>query len=858
MSNKELPLEAYVKTQPREHQKKALELSKNKKNFAYFMEMGCVDGETEFLSNRGWIKFKDFKLNDWEAPLLVAQVEDAKYDDTPYRKIMSFVPPISYIHKKVDCMYHFYNKKHGEQVDMMLTGNHRWVGRYHKDAGSRHGTDEYIYGEFLAGEVGKTLTDINRSVNRKNDTFDVLQKCWYSDGCQGYAPKRNNLSQLSQWMLRIQTAVIADGHFPNKDDNKCVFEFAKERKTKRLLMLCQKAGILAIKQKLRKKGTTRISIIAPDRTKFFDERFWLLSPMQQGYIFDEVFHWDGSVTENRDLKRFYSTNKQSADFVQFLCITHGFGSNIYTCTKNDKPFYTVSYNPSRGINNTWSCEKPFVTPRIWTGVKQCEKISKEQDAYCFRVPSGQLLLRRKDFVFITGNSGKTKVMIDNMAYLHEIGAITGAVIFAPKGVYRNWSDIEIPKHLSDNVPRQVLLWRADASDGYKKKLFDAIKKGAPGMLQVLVFNVESMTSEKGAKLVQEFLKQHKDNCLGIIDESTCIKNHKAKRTKSLISVGAKCKVKRIATGSPITNSPLDLYSQMAFLDKRILGHGSYYSFRATYADVQRVPTRQGLSYDKIIAYKNLDRLSRDIEPFSFRVTKKECLDLPDKIYMTRYVDLTKEQINIYKQMQEMSMATFNGEIMSVSIILTRILRLHQVLCGSYTSDTGSVIKIPNKRLEALEETLDELSGKSIIWANYIQNVHDIQELLSKKYGDDSFVTYIGETSSDDRQRAIALFQDESSPVKYFIGNVQTAGKGITLTAASNVIYFSNNYSLELRQQSEDRAHRIGQKNNVTYIDLMVPGSIDEKIIKALLSKRDLANEILKDDLENWIKLDKIG
>ena len=206
-------------------------------------------------------------------------------------------------------------------------------------------------------------------------------------------------------------------------------------------------------------------------------------------------------------------------------------------------------------------------------------------------------------------------------------------------------------------------------------------------------------------------------------------------------------------------------------------------------------------------------------------------------------------------MQEMSMATFNGEIMSVSIILTRILRLHQVLCGSYTSDTGSVIKIPNKRLEALEETLDELSGKSIIWANYIQNVHDIQELLSKKYGDDSFVTYIGETSSDDRQRAIALFQDESSPVKYFIGNVQTAGKGITLTAASNVIYFSNNYSLELRQQSEDRAHRIGQKNNVTYIDLMVPGSVDEKIIKALLSKRDLANEILKDDLENWIKLD---
>lgn len=847
---------SYIKTPPREYQRKALELSKNKKNFAYFMEMGCVDGETEFLSNRGWIKFKDFKLNDWEAPLLVAQVEDSTYDETPYRKIMSFVPPISYIQKSVESMYYFHSNRRGHHVNMMLSHDHRWVGRYRRSAGCGKRKDSFTYGEFLAGEVGKTLTDINRSWNRKDDSFDVLQRCWMYDGVVGYSyPKGSNpIAELDEWLLRIQVAIIADGHFPNKNDNKCVFEFAKERKVERLLYLCKKAHILAVKQNLRKKNTVRISIIAPDRTKYFDERFWTLPPMKHHQIFDEVFNWDGYIDGRGELKKFYSTNKQSADFVQFLCVTHGYYAHLSQMMKNDKPYYTVSYNPAKGINSNWNVQKGFVEPDVWSGIRKSEKIKGPMLAYCFRVPSGQLLLRRRNEVFVTGNSGKTKVMIDNMAYLSQIDAITGAVIFAPKGVYRNWAEIEIPKHLSDNVQRQVLVWKAEASAGYKRKLVEAIKQANPSVLQILVFNVESLTSDSGKKVVQDFLKQHNNNVLGIVDESTCIKNHKAKRTKSLIEIGQKCKVRRIATGSPITNSPLDIYSQMAFLDKRILGHGSYYSFRNTYANVEKVPTRQGLSYPKIVNYKNLDRLSKDLAPFSFRITKKECLDLPDKVYMTRSVELTPEQITIYNQLKSLSMATFNSEIMSAQIVLTKILRLHQVLCGCYTSDSGEVIPVPNKRIDALEETLEELSGKTIIWANYLQNIHDIEKFLSDKYGKDSFVTYIGSTTPDERQAAINSFQDENSPVKFFIGNVQTAGRGITLTAASNVIYFSNNYSLEMRQQSEDRAHRLGQKNKVTYIDLVVRGSIDEKIIRALLAKRDIANEILHDDLGSWIDL----
>ena len=192
--------------------------------------------------------------------------------------------------------------------------------------------------------------------------------------------------------------------------------------------------------------------------------------------------------------------------------------------------------------------------------------------------------------------------------------------------------------------------------------------------------------------------------------------------------------------------------------------------------------------------------------------------------------LTPEQKRLYKEMKNLSFTMLDDEIMSVQVALTKLLRLHQILCGSFTTDDGQIQKIPNNRIEALSEVLDETSGKVIIWANYLQNIEDIKQLLTEKYGAESFVVYTGATGNDDRVEAIKQFQNANSPVRFFLGNVQTAGRGITLTAAQTVIYFSNNYSLEMRQQSEDRAHRVGQVNNVTYVDLVVRDSLDEKII----------------------------
>lgn len=819
-----------MKTKPFGHQTTALERSHNKKNFAYFMEMGCVDGDTEFLTNRGWIAFKDFDLSKWKRPLLVAQCTKHNFEE---QLTTEFVPPTSFVKKKADKWFHIT----AQGLDMMVTDCHDVVGRY----------SEGIFNKFCFGEKPGNL--------HKYSDFRVPTTLSRYEGIYGYTHKKKPAQLLTPEQMRVMVAVIADGHFPNVTDDRCIIELRKQRKIDRLHKLLKKAGITYVveertSESVAGQGVFKFQFIAPIRKKIYDNDFWLCDAVLKSAIFHEFPHWDGSLpTKAAPYTRFYSTEKQSIDFIQYVCAIHGATAQIcgreYQNSKNTKVCYTVRYGKSKANSEELVLGKK---------IKDIVEIEEENTAYCLRVPSGMLLLRRNGKIFVTGNSGKTKVMIDNMAYLYAAGHITGAIILAPKGVYRNWSEKEIPDHLADEIQRDVYVWKADAAKSYKMKLKEEV--GTKGdKLKILVYNVESLISEEGRKVIDKFVKTHQGNLFICMDESTCIKNPKAKRTKAACLLSSQCKIRRIATGSPVTNSPLDLFSQCAFLDIGILGAGSFYAFRNRYAVTQKMQTRVGAAYDKILCYKNLDDLARRLKDFSYRVTKKECLDLPDKIFVTRDVELTPEQVKVYKEMSEHLFATYNQAEMSAQITLTKMLRLHQVLCGSFIDDDGNVHKLPNKRIDALMECLEETDGKVIIWANYISNIEDIVQSISQKYGEDSVVTYYGATPAEDRVRAIQLFQDDTSPCKFFVGNVQTAGRGITLTAASTCIYFSNNFSLEMRQQSEDRAHRFGQKNNVTYIDFVVPKSMDEKVIKSLLEKRDIANTILEDgELESWIKL----
>ncbi len=449
--------------------------------------------------------------------------------------------------------------------------------------------------------------------------------------------------------------------------------------------------------------------------------------------------------------------------------------------------------------------------------------------------------------FMEMGTGKSKVLVDNMAMLYDKGKINGALIIAPKGVYRNWLEQEIPIHLASHIKPKMVLWTALTSKTKEKEYQTLFETGFD--LHVLIMNVEAFSTKKGSEFAYKFLRSHKT--LMAVDESTTIKNPSAKRTKTLITLGRHATYRRILTGSPVTKSPLDLYSQCAFLDEELLGHASYYSFRNRYAHM--IDRNFGGRRVQIVgSYKRLDELEEILKEFSYRVQKKDCLDLPKKIFINRTVELTAEQDKAYQTMKSAALASLEGKLATAPHTLTQLMRLHQITCGHLKSDDGKITNFKHNRIEELMDVMDEMEGKVIIWANYIHDIEEIVKTVKKKYGDDSIVQYYGAVSSDDRQKAIKLFQDPKSPVKYFVGNTQTGGYGITLTAASNVVYYSNSYDLEKRLQSEDRAHRIGQHKPVTYVDLIAPKTVDEKIIKALRGKINIASQIMGDTLDAWI------
>ena len=288
-----------------------------------------------------------------------------------------------------------------------------------------------------------------------------------------------------------------------------------------------------------------------------------------------------------------------------------------------------------------------------------------------------------------------------------------------------------------------------------------------------------------------------------------------------------------------------------FLDSFHLGEASYYSFRARYSNMVK-RNFGGRSVQLVVSYRRLDELAKKLEKFSYRVLKEDCLDLPPKVFTKRLVELSDEQIKMYSTMKSAAIAEQGGKVMSSMSALTTLLRLHQITCGTFKADDGTITPIKNNRLTALMDCLEETDGKVIIWATYREDIKNIVESLKKAYGDASTVEYHGGVDSTLRQDNIALFQQKNGPTRYFVGNPSTGGYGITLTAANTVIYYSNSYDLEKRLQSEDRAHRIGQTGSVTYIDLVAEKTIDDRIIKSLRNKINIANEIMGEDITDWI------
>jgi SNF2 family DNA or RNA helicase len=449
--------------------------------------------------------------------------------------------------------------------------------------------------------------------------------------------------------------------------------------------------------------------------------------------------------------------------------------------------------------------------------------------------------------FMEMGTGKSKVLIDNIAMLYDKGKINGALIVAPKGVYKTWHDEQIPDHMPEHIEKEMVLWESGAGKKKEEKLNKLFKSSDD--LHILIMNVEALSTKKGKIFAAKFLSCH--SSMMAVDESTTIKNPTAIRTKTIIDLGKDVKYKRILTGSPVTKSPLDLFTQCYFLDPWLLDQQSYYSFKTRYAIMRQINV-SGRMIQIVSGYRNLGELSNQLKPFSFRCLKDDCLDLPAKTFMKRIIQLTDEQQKVYDQMKKLALAELNGKLTTTVNAITQIMRLHQITCGHFKSDDGTVQKLKNNRLDELMDVLSEMEGKAVIWAHYRYDIEVIVSAIKKEYGDNTVVTYYGDTTTDDRQKAIKSIQDPESTVRFVVGTPQTGGYGITLTGASTMIYYSNGYDLEKRQQSEARIDRIGQTKNMTYIDLIAEKTIDEKIVKALRDKVNIATQVMGEELKEWI------
>jgi SNF2 family DNA or RNA helicase len=465
-------------------------------------------------------------------------------------------------------------------------------------------------------------------------------------------------------------------------------------------------------------------------------------------------------------------------------------------------------------------------------------------------------------------TGKTWVAINEIAQLWGEGNIHSVLVLAPNGVHSNWVYSELPKHMPEWVDMRCAAFSGSA----KKKQLDAVQSildTARGPLRILTMNWDSIRSERGFEIAMQFCRTAAGLAI-YCDESHFVKNPSTQTYKALEKLKRYASIRRIMSGTVILNAPFDAFSQFSFLDEEILGTTSFYAFKNEYAEmlsinnplVEHVRKKAAAagrrpSTPQIVArgargepkYRNLEQLQALIEPHTFRVLKSECIDLPEKIYKTAYFELSPAQRKMYDSIKnDLRIILADGESAPVHA-LAALTKLAQVSSGFIITPEGIVERIPgpNPKLSLLEERIASAidSGEQVIvWARFIEEIRAIAEVCDKLKA--SHVIYDGSTGADARVEAVRRF--EAGDYQVFIGNQQAGGTGITLVAASTVIYFSNTFNLGHRLQSEDRAHRIGQTRHVVYEDLIANGTIDPYIVGALKRKESMAQVVNGDAL----------
>jgi SNF2 family DNA or RNA helicase len=448
-------------------------------------------------------------------------------------------------------------------------------------------------------------------------------------------------------------------------------------------------------------------------------------------------------------------------------------------------------------------------------------------------------------------TGKSKVLIDDWAAMVDGDDVQDLIVVAPGGVYKTWRT-ELEKQLPDYAADHTLVhtWESGSSRGHSLNLAALLDSQPDGVARVFLINVEALSSvDKARDAAKAFLGQRR--AVMAIDESTVIKNPSAKRTKFVLQqLAPKAAYRRILSGLPTPRSPLDLFSQFEFIDWRILGHRSYYSFRARYAVMKKMDFG-GRAVNVVVGYRNTEELQAMIAPWSYRVTLDQVRQAAPPVYAIREVTMTEEQKRIYRELKEFATSAIEADThVTATAVITQILRLHQLLCGHVTDEEGNVHEVPENRTAELLRVLEDYDGKAIVWCSYDHDVRKVAAALAKEYGERSVARFWGGNRDTREEEEVRFKADQEC--RFEVATPDAGGRGRTWSVADLHVFYSNKDNLEHRDQAELRAEGVEKYTQATRIDLCVPGTVDEKIIHAIRAKINMAAIITGDNYRSWL------
>lgn len=752
---------------PMDHQRVTSEFCVANRRGYILNEMGCVDAETEYLSPEGWKRIDQYREG------LVAQYELTT-------GAIEFVQPKEYVKKPCTDMIRF---KTTRGVDQLLSPEHRVL---------------YVntVGEKKVMSAAECLA--SHETNARGWTGRVITT---------FTPPKAQGVNLSETLIRLQVALMADGYFPSST-NRVLVRIKKPRKIERLRNLLIQAGVDYSEKEVLPEGFKMFTFCAPLRTKNYANWAWQCNEEQLNIIVDEVGHWDGSFRKKNSIS-FFTTIKDNADFIQYAFAATGRTASLQVDTPEGyKPCYSVHAREKAALLYVKGVDDNKVkTDTIY------RQPSTDGYKYCFMVPSTFLLLRRNGCIFATGNTGKSASAAWAMDYLMQVGIVKRALILCPLSIMESaWvSDLfNTVMHRTVGIAHGTRLVR---------------QKILAGDYEIVIMNHD------GVKVVPNEIKQAGFDLI-IIDELNYFKSANSERSKALQDIIKPNTIVWGMTGSPAAQCPTDSYGLA-----RVIRPDSVPRFFGRFRDSLLKKVTQ---FKWVPRPDARDKVFEILQP-AVRFTKAECLDLPDRTYIDEFIPLSKQQEQYYKKLKKELVMSAGEDVITAVNAAALLNKLLQISSGAVYTANREVLEFNVKpRTDRLLEIVGETSNKLIVFAPYRHTIDVIQDFLE---GQNIKCECIhGGVSAGNRTRIFKKFQEQTDP-KVVIIQPEAASHGVTLTRADTVVWWGPIMSTDTYIQANDRAHRKGQRNPVTVVN-MFSSHAEQRIFKMLKGNIDIHKSIV--------------